>query len=343
MLRRRLEEARDRERSASSKQEELAQHRQRIDETERELLAIEKRLAPLSEMFLAADFEDLRQRLEQAQAKADLDRQFVDVGQQLVERLKAPSLAAASDQVAAVIRDEGGTERLRAGLVELETRLEEEDQRVQQTYRERENARQAVAEIGGDGEVARLEEARQSLLLEIEKRAERYLRLKIGIAAAEHALQLYRSRHQSSMMTRASDAFSRITGCRFAGLTTTPGKDGEVLVGERATGGSQIADTMSKGTRFQLYLALRMAGYREFAEQREPLPFIADDIMETFDDDRSAETFKLLDGLAEKGQVIYLTHHAHLCDLARQACGGRVRIHRLPSPVATASATIAAA
>ncbi len=343
MLRQRLEEARDRERLALSKQEELAQRRQRVRETEAALLAIEKRLAPLNAVFSAADFEDLQQRLEQAQAKADLDRQIEDVEQQLVERLKTPSLAAACEQVAAVTLDEDGTERLRAELVELETRLEEEDQRVQQTYRDRENARQAVAEICGDGEVARLEEARQSLLLEIEERAEGYLRLKIGTAAAEHALQLYRSRHQSSMMTRASDAFRRITGGRFAGLTTTPGKDGEVLVGRPSTGGSQIAYTMSKGTRFQLYLALRMAGYLEFAEQREPLPFIADDIMETFDDDRSAETFKLLDGLAEKGQVIYLTHHGHLCDLARQACGGRVHIHRLPPPVATASATIAAA
>ena len=109
-----------------------------------------------------------------------------------------------------------------------------------------------------------------------------------------------------------------------------------------STGGSQVATAMSKGTRFQLYLALRMAGFFEFVEQHEPLPFIDDDIMETFDDDRSAETFKLLNGLAEKGQVIYLTHHMHLCDLARQVCGGRVRIHPLPPPATTAS-NIAAA
>jgi len=51
------------------------------------------------------------------------------------------------------------------------------------------------------------------------------------------------------------------------------------------------------------------------------LPFVADDIMETFDDDRSAEVFQLLSGIAEKGQVIYLTHHAprttHTCATSR--------------------------
>jgi len=48
---------------------------------------------------------------------------------------------------------------------------------------------------------------------------------------------------------------------------------------------------MSKGTRFQLYLALRVAGYHEFASSRRPVPFIADDIMETFDDFRAEEAF----------------------------------------------------
>ena len=135
-------------------------------------------------------------------------------------------------------------------------------------------------------------------------------------------------------MTRASHAFQLITGGRFEGLTTTPGNDGDILVGMPSTGGSQIATAMSKGTRFQLYLALRMAGFLEFVEQHEPLPFIADDIMETFDDDRSRETFQLLGELAQTGQVIYLTHHAHLCEIARDVCGDSVSLHELPDPLA---------
>ncbi|ARM90654.1 hypothetical protein RHEC894_PA00081 (plasmid) [Rhizobium sp. CIAT894] len=40
---------------------------------------------------------------------------------------------------------------------------------------------------------------------------------------------------------------------------------------------------MSTGMQFQLYLALRLAGYEEFAALRPPVPFVADDIMESFD------------------------------------------------------------
>lgn len=90
---------------------------------------------------------------------------------------------------------------------------------------------------------------------------------------------------------------------------------------------------MSKGTRFQLYLALRIAGYAEFAKQRETLPFFADDILEPFDNERSAETFQLFQEMSKQGQVVYLTHHAHLCDIARQVCGEGVSIHTLPNAV----------
>ena len=342
-LRHRLAEAREQKRIAISKREDLERSRQQCREAEQGLAAVKTRLTPMFERFSAVDLEDLGQKLDQARAKVDLVQQVKACEQQLVERLKTPSLAAAESKIEAAVADDVDIDRLQAERVELETLLDDQDERVTRLFHEREMADQAISRIGGDGEVARLEEERRALLLDIEDRAERYLRLKIGSGAAEHALQLYRSRHQSSMMTRASHAFQLITGGRFEGLTTTPGKDGEILVGIPSAGGSQVATAMSKGTRFQLYLALRMAGFFEFVEQHEPLPFIADDIMETFDDDRSAETFKLLASLAEKGQVIYLTHHTHLCDVARKVCGGRVRIHQLPPPATRVSTNIAAA
>jgi uncharacterized protein YhaN len=49
--------------------------------------------------------------------------------------------------------------------------------------------------------------------------------------------------------------------------------------------------------------------------------------METFDDERAEEAFGLLAKMAEVGQVIYLTHHEHLCAIAQKVCP-HVRLHR---------------
>ena len=50
--------------------------------------------------------------------------------------------------------------------------------------------------------------------------------------------------------------------------------------------------------------------------------------METFDDLRAEEAFRVLAGMANVGQVIYLTHHEHLCGIAENVCPD-VRIHKL--------------
>ena len=50
--------------------------------------------------------------------------------------------------------------------------------------------------------------------------------------------------------------------------------------------------------------------------------------METFDDFRAEETFKLFAKMAGVGRVIYLTHHPHLCAIADRVCPG-AQIHDL--------------
>lgn len=70
-----------------------------------------------------------------------------------------------------------------------------------------------------------------------------------------------------------------------------------------------------------------MAGYREFAKSRHPLPFVLDDVLETFDDTRAEASLKLLADMAMTGQVIYLTHHRHLCAIAQRVCADAKLYH----------------
>ncbi len=85
---------------------------------------------------------------------------------------------------------------------------------------------------------------------------------------------------------------------------------------------------MSKGTRFQLYFALRLAGYRQMAEAGTVLPFICDDIFETFDEHRTAAACRLMHKIGGIGQALYFTHHAHVAEIAERECPG-VQVHRL--------------
>lgn len=133
-------------------------------------------------------------------------------------------------------------------------------------------------------------------------RAVAYLKLRLGAAAADNALCAYRDRHRSSMMAHASESFALISRGGYSKLVTQSSGGSEILIANGADGSTKIASERSKGTRFQLYLALRVAGYHEFARAHAPPPFLADDIMETFDDFRAEEAFRLLAGMAGAGQ-----------------------------------------
>jgi len=273
------------------------------------------RIAGMGARYGVEGPEALRAALARGRRLAE-GRAALDAGlRELCETLDAADPEAAFAALEGLDRD-----ALTAEAEGLDATLAAHDEALQRRFAERAEAIRALEAVGGDDAVARLDEARATLLIRTGDEAEAHLRRSLGILAVEEALRSYRDSHRSAMLARASAAFSRVSEGAYTGLAAQPEGRREILVALPAEGGSRRAGDLSKGTRFQLYLALRVAGYHEIAAARPPVPFLADDIMETFDDARAAEAFALLAEMAQVGQVIYLTHHRHLCEIARTVC-----------------------
>lgn len=322
-LLRRREEARQVEAKRLERDQtliDLATERERLDS---EIAVHAARKKELTDFFGTETLADVRQALERCRKRNELVEQQSKLEQQIVADMQLSSLEAAMASLADVDLAE-----LQREQAEFATRLEDLDGRSKNLFADKARATDRLTAIGGDDAAARLDASRRTSLLEIEELSIRYLRLRSGSLIAEHGIRAYRDRHRSAMMNRASEAFRIITRDEYTGLAARPDKDREALIGLSRHGGSKLAVEMSKGTQFQLYLALRLAGYEEFATARPSVPFIADDIMETFDEPRSEEVFRLFGQMAQVGQVIYLTHHRHLCEIARQVVPA-VKIHEI--------------
>jgi len=280
--------------------------------------------AELTEFFDTDTLAAVSHALDQVRERERLEARIGDLRQQISANLRVPRYEEAEQRLA-----ETDTTDVETEAMQLTASIDDLTERSRQLFADASQARARLDAVGGDDAVARIEAEKRTIFLEIEDLAIRYLKLKTGGLAAERALHLYREKHRSSMMVRASEAFRLITGGAYAGLAARPDKDREILIGQMRDGGSKLAEQMSTGTQFQLYLALRLAGYEEYATVRPSVPFIADDIMESFDNPRSEEVFRLLGEMAHVGQVIYLTHHWHLCEIASKIVPG-VTIHRLP-------------
>jgi uncharacterized protein YhaN len=307
----------------SDKLKELEKFRTRQRELAETRRVHETRAREMQEHFAVGSLAEVAAKLSAIARKAELEVQAAAAARDILDALRASAIADAERSL-----DSADRAALDGELAELEARFTDQDQRTRDLFSAHSKAVDEVEAVGGDDAVARIEEQRRTVLLEIEDRAARYIRLRAGIAAAEHALRSYRQQHRSAMMDEASQAFRTISCGAYTGLASQPSKESELLVALAADGGSKVASELSRGTRFQLYLALRVAGYREFARLRPPVPFIADDIMETFDDERAEQALRLLAKIGEVGQAIYLTHHRHLCEIALRICPG-VRLHEL--------------
>jgi chromosome segregation protein len=150
--------------------------------------------------------------------------------------------------------------------------------------------------------------------------ARRYLVRVASARLAARAIERRRAAVQDPVVARAGEMFARITGGSFAGLKIDyDDKDRAVLVGRRADGGGVPIDGMSEGARDQLFLTLRLALLATRAA--EPLPFIGDDLLASFDEARVTQAVALLISTPPAQQIILFTHHAHVAEIAR-ARGG---------------------
>lgn len=289
------------------------------------------RFAELREAIPADNLEMLRARVRAGRKRARLHERLSELHHDLLSRMNQTSL----DVCLASLTEHVGTAE---ALVNAKTKhdgltrdLTDVDQQVSEHYSQWQQAERRLLTIGSDSATAKLVEQRRAVLLDIEEQAHEFMRLSTGVMLANEALRIYRETHRSSMMEAASAAFAQITRGVFKGLSAAPQDDRELLFGVRTDGSTVLAPEMSRGTRFQLYLSLRIAAHAELARHGDTLPFFADDILESFDDDRSQETFVMLHEMAKRGQVVYLTHHRHLCALAEKICGDGVRVHELPA------------
>ncbi|RUA02854.1 MAG: hypothetical protein DSY89_02105, partial [Deltaproteobacteria bacterium] len=174
--------------------------------------------------------------------------------------------------------------------------------------------------MDGSARAAELAGEKERLLAALEADVEHYARSKLAAVILSQTIEQYREKHQGPLIRRASELFARLTAGAFRGIRAEyDTKDNPVMIGIRTDQGKPVPVTgMSDGTVDQLYLALRLASLEQYLTSHEPLPFIVDDILLRFDDDRAAATLTILAELSRQTQVIFFTHHAHLVQLAEK-------------------------
>ncbi|MBC7951117.1 MAG: AAA family ATPase [Rhodospirillaceae bacterium] len=239
--------------------------------------------------------------------KAVQERLLLDSGDGLgLTELAAEAAAMDRDQIAAAMQS----------LDDQLAQLEEDGGALRDQLAQHKAAQEAM---NGDSAAAQAAQEAERLAADIREDASQYIRLRLGHALLRQAVENYRQRHQGPLMARAAELFRRLTLGAFAGLDTGFDKsDQPILLAVRDDGKTVEIQGLSEGTRDQLFLALRLAAVEQHLDSGRRLPFIADDLLIHFDDDRAASALSILAELATKTQVLFFTHNRHMVDLAQR-------------------------
>jgi uncharacterized protein YhaN len=179
-----------------------------------------------------------------------------------------------------------------------------------------------LAQMDGSARAAEAAEKAQALLAGLREGVDHYVRLCLASVLLRREIERYRVSHQGPLLSRASALFAQLTLESFVKLETDYNEqDQPVLIGIRGDGQRVDVKGMSDGTCDQLYLALRLASLEQYLASHEPLPFIVDDILIQYDDQRAEAALQVLAELSTRTQVIFLTHHWRLVELAQKVGG----------------------
>jgi uncharacterized protein YhaN len=280
-----------------------------------EIRTAEARLKPLLDVAGVSKPRDLIPVVERTSRARALSAEIAQLEDQVLAAAGGGEVSSLVELVRAAdaVQLKAESERIRGVLDHLRAEL-------QQLSEEKQRHEIAFLEIDDGPDAAAAEADMVQAKAEMEFQAEAYVERRAEALLLRWAVERFRRERQAPLLREASEIFSRLTLGRYAGLDVEmEGKDGQ-LIGLLSDGSRAVpAALMSDGTADQLYLALRLAAVREAVGGGARLPFVADDLFINYDDERAAAGFREIAELATVTQVLFLTHHEHLLEVAGRA------------------------
>jgi uncharacterized protein YhaN len=253
-----------------------------------------------------SDEQAFQQVLEREEKRLDLHKSLETVRNRLLsacasERFAARVVAHVKSNSHRVIQLEQTS--LQNKLERLEAEVKETQEALWQV-----NHALTTSETSQDGASLRWQIAQLSGQAEGLKQS--FAALTLARALSRAARRLVEARENSPVFTNASELLSLITHGKYRRIGVPLSSDGlQNLYVIDSFSQSWALNRLSRGTREQIFLALRLAVIRQYRTQGVILPVILDDPLVNFDDDRTEQMLEVLAMEAEQQPIIYLTCH----------------------------------
>ena len=295
--------------------DELGRRQQRIAATAQQLKVARLELFKDHGVVGISDYRQSRARLDKAsrlrQQRDELLESIAQVlGDDFSPQQLHQQLDRQSDQVIQQLNEmDSQHESLAEDLGQMHERSGELKQRLETQRKDRRREKK--------------EFALQLVEEKIRTATSQWLRLAMTSAVLEDVRQDYETKRQPVTLAEASRYLERLTEGRYARIWT-PMEQNALCVDDCHARALPV-EKLSRGTREQVFLALRLALAGSYRRRGASMPMILDDVFVNFDDERATAAARVLADVAAEGQqMLIFTCHQRIYDIFKQL-GGDVR------------------
>lgn len=164
-----------------------------------------------------------------------------------------------------------------------------------------------VRRIEGESELAEIMTGLESERQKLHNAYKDWIAGKIAINLLENVKGKYEKEKQPEVIKNSNTYFEKITGAKYKRINVSLDEK-EVSVFD-AREASRKIEQLSRGTREQLLMSLRLGFIEEYERKAEPLPLIIDEVLVNFDPGRAKKTAEILHEFGKKRQILIFTCH----------------------------------
>ena len=300
----------------------LEKAREELDTATRALAASEATLLAVLTVIGADTIEVAIQRLALSDERVSFETKRDEAETELREAGDGYTIEALTDETARTPPDDD-IPRIEAARDAREKASEAAQRAVDEASR----LRHRMEQIAGETNVNAAASDQQAAIASLSRTLDEAMLYHTAALLLSRALDEVEQSGGSAMLRRLTAIFQTLTCGAYSNVVSEPDDNGKaelVMIQRDFPEERQHIGQLSEGTRDQLFLALRVAAIEDHLTSAEPLPFIGDDILQTFDDERALAALRVLADLSEHTQIIVLTHHRHVLDLASHLPPGTI-------------------
>jgi uncharacterized protein YhaN len=271
--------------------------------------------------------EEIQNRIALAARRASAEEQLQEIKGKLAELGDNLPIDALEREAAAT-----PAETVDSELVRLQADASQISEDRENAAREEQRLGDELRKIEAGVDAIDAEERRQAAIAWATRISAEALLYHAAGCLLRHGMDRLRDFGEGGLVRRIGEVFRRITGGTYAGVTADEDDKGTpFLIAIEADGTTtKRVEQLSDGNRDQLFLALRFVMVEDYAQKAPALPFIADDLLQTFDDyGRTANALAAFADLSQHVQVIVLSHHRQVIEVAKTLPTGTVNVCEL--------------